>query len=229
MFRARVAILSALVTLAMLTGGCPSDTGTPSEVDGGVIGDDDGGSTGSAGIEFRLKSKPSSFPGDAGGPFEVKIESVVFNLRDIRAIGDSASGDERTSLPSLSLEWPRSDDDEDEYRFDFPSAPSGTYWELLAQVMDYEIEGTVKIDDARVPFEIEDELPSSLSLSVDLADLPLPVGSSEEVEIEVQLDRLVRDIAWDSVPEDDGKRVIEEGDELQTLRAQLNDIFVVKD
>ena len=231
MFRARVASLAAFIALVLLTGGCPSDPNTPFGTDGGLSGNGDGGSSDSAGIEFRIQSRPSSFPGDAGGPFEVRITSAVFNLRDVRAIGDSAPGDERTSLSSLALEWPRGEGEEeedDEYRFEFRNAPSGTYWELLAQIIDYEIEGTVKIDEQRVPFEIEDELSSSLSLSLDLGDLPLPVGSSEKVEIELRLDELVRNIAWDTVPEDDGVLVIDGGALLDALRTQVDTAFVVK-
>ena len=43
------------------------------------------------------------------GDYDAEIETVSLALVDVRAIGDSAPGDERTTAPSVGLDWMRTD------------------------------------------------------------------------------------------------------------------------
>ncbi len=231
MLWARAILCAATVVLA---GGCPSDNGPGDQPDAGRI-DGDGGiiNPGSAGLEFRFESIPSSFPGEPVGEFSAEIEEVKIILSNVRALGDGADGDERTTLDRLELSWPPDDDDDDGgesgYTVTFRNAPAGIYSELKAQVVEYEISGRVEVDDDDEEFEIEDEPLGSLSLVISLGSIDLPANESQEVAIEVDLERVVSTLPWDTVePDDDGSLSIEDGPLITVTRGLITSAFEIK-
>ncbi|WP_152629521.1 hypothetical protein [Haliangium ochraceum] len=183
--------------------GC-SDPSPPSMVDAmpAIDAGDAGGPGGSAGLAFHFASAPS-LPGDAGGKYDALIEDARFGLVQVRAIGDSATG-ENTSRDSFDLAW-TGGGGEDE--LSFPQAPPGIYAQLLAEVIRYDIYGTLELDSGRVPFRLSQENSAGIALSVSLGALELEPNMDRVVEIAVNIDDIVDAIDWDEVAPDEAGRL----------------------
>lgn len=211
-----------------------------SGVDGGTDGGgsiDDGG-TPTEGLLFTFKTVPEQIPGTAGGQFQARIRSAEFKLSRPRAIGDAAPGDSRTTRAMVELEWGEDDDDSESASAElvFPRAPAGIYSWLRAEVVEYEISGTVTVDVDDTPtvveFEVEDEPPGDLSLEIDLNRVELPADIQLwRIAITVDLANMVVDLPWDDVPADgEGKRVVDRASEhIDDVRDDVTNAFTSDD
>ncbi len=206
------AYIAGMVGMLVLATGCPGDP--PPDVDGGD-GDVDAAGDGdvpAGGLNFEFVADPS-LPSEPDGAFQVVITGARYQLGDVRAIGDAAPGDDRTSRSSFEIQL----DEGATVRLPFPMAPQGIYSFLLADVITYELDGTVVVDTGadggieQVQFQIQDQ-PPDLELSVDLAGL---VVGSQPVTcvIEIDLRALTRAVDWAAQEiEDDGDIEIESDD-----------------
>ncbi len=211
-----------LVFAVVLLGGCPADGVKP---DGGTPPDGNGDASESGmGLAFLFHSEPSlADGGEVGGDFDAAIEAARFALEDVRAIGDAAPGDDRTSTPEFVLDWDREDDGESLH---FPQAPPGMYSQLLGEVVSYQLVGTVTVEDMEKPFLIV-ETTTSIEFALGLDELQLEPRMGVEIPVEVELDEIVREIRWSDVPEDgEGVlRVDETAPEIDSVRESIAESF----
>ncbi len=179
-------------------------------------GDDDAGAdAGMSGLEFRFVA-PS-----IGQPVgQVTIAELHAHLRDIRALGDAAPGDSRTSLDHTDIDLQKSSD-VTTVRFD--KAPPGRYSTFAFQVeapTDLDHSWWMRGSDATAGgFEVDDsrDLAMSLPLSLDLA-----AGTTTVVTVSISVDHLCDGVDWTVLPRDDGSYILD-GDSSQL--AAVHDRF----
>ena len=192
-----------------------------------------------AGDEPTADAGPDAAPGAAGLTFvwiadpdppaqldgDVTLTEVRLDLRDLRAIGDSAPGDERTSRDQLDLRW---EDRDEPVPLVFEHAPPGLYSSLQfdiggdGQGNAFLIRGTVVRDGMTLPFEISDQ--SALPVSVPLA-FELQAGETRTIDVSLAIGAAVGDIDWSMVELDEGELELDEGPQLDEFRAALADGF----
>ncbi|MCE9577925.1 MAG: hypothetical protein K8W52_32640 [Deltaproteobacteria bacterium] len=175
-------------------GGCPAGT-NPGAPDGGADGN-----TGT-GLTFSWQSVPT-IPGDVGGG--ASIDEAQLIVRNLRAIGDSAPGDERTTTPMATLLW---NGQTTPAAINYPLAPPGLYShvELRADGGLFDalvIHGHAVQGGTTYPFELEVDGPISMSLPL---SLELPAGGSASARIDIDLGAVVDTIDWETATIDDGK------------------------
>ena len=217
MRRAGIIILSCL-----LYSGCtPEDVGY--RPDAGARVD---AMPGTAGLVFRFGSTPA-VPGsvDDSGSIELHVEEAELLLERVRAIGDSAPGDERTSVEAFSLDW---EEGLEELRF--PRALPGVYSQLLGDIASYEIEGTIDMEEGTWPFQIS-ESAADIPFFVSLDQIALDPGMTREIEVIIDLSEVLRQIDWDAVPVDEEgvRRVDGDSEQIESVRQKLEESFEHED
>lgn len=160
---------------------------------------------------------------------DVEITRVVIGATTIRAIGDAAPGDVRTTRPEYVFEWR---DNLSPIPFLYDDAPPGHYSSVELAINNSRIstEAIGIIGRARragnlVPFEIsnrESEIPIAIAINTVLDPRKIAV-----VMIEVDVASLVANIDWASVPlTSDGKLEIRDGDaQMQPVVAAAANAF----
>jgi hypothetical protein len=145
-----------------------------------------------------------------GGEFNPDLERVVIDLENVRAVGDAAPGDERTTRDELHLEWWGGDDDGEEepnnepVLVSFDLAPPGLYSNVYAEVKHYRFEGKLEADGER-DFRIEDEPPGTLAIAIPLSGVTLEAGETRHIAIDVSCGDAVLSVPWDEViPDGEG-------------------------
>lgn len=196
---------AALALTAMLMAGCPGNPGGD---------DDDGGTDGSIsgrGLTFVWHANPA-LPIDLGGG--LTITSVKLRLRNVRAIGDAAPGDARTTRSALELEW---SGPEDPSPLRFGEAPPGIYQQLEAQLDDaggghsYEIRGRVMVGTESREYQIEDD--AVVSLIMPFGPLDLLSAHEARVHVDVVVSAAVQAVDFTRVTElEEGRLVLDEDD-----------------
>ena len=185
-----------------------------------------------AGLVLRFGSDPL-LPGPLGGdPHGAFIDEMRVELQDLRAVGDSETG-ENTTRPALSLRWggsgggdvrgggPGSGDIE----VRFPTAPPGYYSLIKADIMSYRARGDVEVEGG-AEFEIDDTPPTPISISIPLEDFLLEDGTSRTVDIHCSLHEAVGDVPWDTIDPGEDDLEIETGDpEIAPVRAAMGRSF----
>lgn len=207
------------IALAAFLGGCP---GPATSTDSGVP--DDGDLEGE-GLTIQIDTDqplPASAQGGA-----VQLDEIAISTSTIRALGDSAPGDETTTREGVELQWAASEEPDG---FTFERAPAGRYSSVKMHVVKggrdraFALRGTVDVGGTVWPFEIEAEL-SDLSLSIAVDEM-LPAGGSAEIRIVLAEASLVEPIDWANATDDGGTLVIRDGnDELTKVEAALLGAF----
>jgi hypothetical protein len=180
-----------------------------------------------SGLGFEFHSDPE-LPGEIeGSGTKALLVSTTIDLVSVRAIGDSAPGDERTTRDELELEWEKTST----LALWFADAPPGIYSSLLASVTAFTLVGTVEVRGDVYPFLIEDEPPSPLSVSVALMGVRLDAGADELVTIDVDLDDVVKEVDWPSLePGPGGVLLVDDDyDEIDKVRTEMADAFERQD
>jgi hypothetical protein len=208
---------------AILLAACPAeDTG---QVDAGSdadVGDPADADVGDPGLLFRFVAEPV-VPGTIpGGDFPTTLERAAFELEDVRSFGDAAPGDERTTLAKVELDFASEPGANIAF---FPNAPPSRYSHLVTEIQSYSLSGTVILDQDPIPFSIEDTPPTPLSVDVSLEDVEV-VDALVEVEIDLHLGELVKEVDWEAF--DPGSTSIEIGagsPQLDELREHIAELF----
>src|SRR5262249_41556401 len=142
--------------------GCPA-TGEVPDAGGRDARNDLDAPPQSGGLVFEFGTDPV-VPGTVGT--KVRVDEVRVYWRDVRAIGDSAPGDYRTSIATLDLDWQGNNMPAP---LAVPQAPPGLYSRLEARAgggeKAYEIRGVVALNGGGMEsFEISDEANESISI-----------------------------------------------------------------
>jgi len=209
----RACVIVCSLVLVGVTGcsGTPTPGVDAGDDDGGGGGDDGGGNQG--GLTFRFLADPD-LPTDKDGAFEVEITSAAYDFHDIRAIGDAAPGDSRTSRTFFPIDLR-----EDRILLPFPDAPQGIYSFLLADIDYFVVRGKVRIDGISHDFEIEDT-PPGLELSLDLGGLELG-DEPQTCTVAIDLRPITRVIDW--------QPLAPTGDDEIEIHGSYPDIALVRD
>lgn len=181
--------LGALAASLLLVA-CPGPGDDP-VVDGGA---DDGDTAGEGlTITFALDT---AFPITTAD--NTIIDRIDMRAASVRAIGDAAPGDGRTTRFDYRLRWDGSDRPEP---IRFEEAPVGLYssvdLDLAAEgdASSIEIAGECTRNGSRVDFEIESE--AALSIAITTNEMLAP-GGSAAIEIAVAIEAAVAAIDWDA-------------------------------
>ena len=167
-------------------------------------------STGGLSIQLVAKGGVPQMP-----TADVEIDKVTIGATSIRAIGDAAPGDMRTTRTQYQFEWR---DNLNPIPILFTTAPPGLYSQLDFHVNDSSVSATAVdiIGRARrggmlVPFEIDNK-DSEIPIDIDINTL---LGPREIAVTTIELDiaSLVENIDWASIPlTTDGRLYITDGD-----------------
>jgi hypothetical protein len=183
---------------------------------------------GTAGLVFAWSAQPA-LPGAASE--DIAVSAASFQLRDVRALGDAAPGDGRTSRASVDVTW-LDGDGPAPLRFD--QAPPGLYSRLELRLggdspywmrgeVEQELEGgdDEEGEEVWVPWEIRDDGDITVTVPLDVA---VAVGGVQEVTIGVDVGDLARRIDWERVPLRGGVRVVDAADpQMPALRERIAD------
>lgn len=139
------------------------------------------------------------------------LQRARFHAETIRAIGEAAPGDSRTTDADVRLYW---EDGEGPKDVQYPSAPPGGYSDVEIQLDQgnddeehtYAFRGQVKIDDVWYDYEIEANRPMLVQIST---TVQLPAGGAAMVPIDVDLVGLINGIDFASYPRGLGSIEIE--------------------
>lgn len=177
--------------------------------------------TARSGLVFAISSDPA--PGeDVGGDFSPVFHEAEIDVENLRAIGDAAPGDERTSIASLEVEW----EEEDMVYVRFTQAPPGLYSQLLGEIVSYEISGTVVVNSETKEFRVR-ESSASIGFSSSLSEVNLEPNMVLEVPVEVKLRGVIHAIDWANTPVDEeGTLVVDESSErISEVHGKLKEAF----
>lgn len=181
------------------------------------------------GLVIELVAKngvPQTIEGD------VVIERLVLGVTMLRAIGDAAPGDVRTTRTDDKLpafEWK---DSQNPVPHLFPDAPPGMYSTVELRVADsihadvaVSVSGRVPRGGNVVPFEVT-SIVANVPISVAVTTL-LPPRGIETTTIEVDVADLVEDIDWGQVPlSGEGRLFIGDGDaQMSKMTSQIAGAF----
>jgi hypothetical protein len=218
-----VPLLAMFAACEEPSSGADGGPGTPDAAPGQDGGGADTPDSGTGGLTIHFTAGlPNVAP-------EVTLDEARIWLRDVRAIGDSAPGDSRTSLDEAELD---ARSDREPTPITFPLAPPGIYSRLdmrLGQTggdgrQGYELRGHVTIDAASVELEVTDQGATD-AISVALGGLA--VDDASDVTIAIDLSFL-GGIDWASAPRDGQKITLDEGDALTlAVRAGMASAFAV--
>ncbi len=242
------------LVIALLVGapgsGCGPSSAQPSADSGPGPVPDGGGGGGDAsdasdaavdsGLALTFGSVPI-LPGNIPGDFPAELREARIELEDLRAVGDAAVGDERTTEPFVLLRWgeeedeeekegeealgPGEDDGDDEgdVRVFFDSAPPGMYSHVLADAVRYRMRGSVTVGGTTYPFEIEDTPPSALSISVALGEFELEASTTGTISVKAALSAAIAEPRWDEIEPSGGGELRIDGnsEQIGTVREKL--------
>lgn len=192
------------IALAAFLWGCPGPATSPDSSvpdDGDLDGD---------GLTIRIEAD-QALPASAKGG-SVQIDEIAISTSTIRALGDSAPGDDTTTLVGLELHWSASEQPDS---FTFERAPAGRYSSVKMHVVKasgeraFALRGSVDVGGTVWPFEVDADL-SDLSLSIAVDEM-LPAGGSAEIRIVLTVAALVEPIDWANATDDGGTLVIRDG------------------
>ena len=182
------------------------------------------------GLLFTFRSAPTDLPTDPDGGNKMVIERADIWMRNVRAVGDAAPGDERTRIESVHLDYSLLEPvDGGTLRFEFPQAPPGLYSVLIAEVTRYSLEGTVEIGGDEFDYKIDVEVAPPRTINVDLKGQDL--GSTTlHVPIKSDLRKLPRAINWNQVELEDGELEVDSDDPVvEGMNDKLGEVHTLDD
>lgn len=204
-----------LLALTVALAGCPADDSP--DVDGGGEGH---------GLTVAWLTVPSPVPGPIDG--ELTLDSATLHLHNLRVIGDAGTGDPRTLMAQLDLQWATGIAPADVL---FADAPTGLYSRLSFELdrgtgeWAYELTGTAMLPGGPEPFTLRDRDPLPVTLEY---NLELPPGAGARIPVRVELGDIVRALELEEAPVIGGRRVIETGDpQAPQLRTEVAKAFGV--
>ena len=187
-------------------------------------GDDDvdlDAAPGASGLRVTWSTNPAI---PAAISADARVDAVKLKLSSVRAIGDAAPGDGRTSTGGLELSWT---DKDRPAAVRFADAPAGLYSRLElgsgGDDEEYTIRGQARVGGTWYPFRIEDRTPLSVGIPLDVVLAP-----GDEVEVPVVLDvaAVIGAVEWDDLELDGGELHVDEDDgEIVPIRAALARAF----
>lgn len=203
-------LVGALAVLA----GCPS--GEVTDADARPDGDDDDG-----GLRIRFTTD-QPVPGEVAA--DRRFEEVHLRAGSVRAIGDAAPGDSRTTRNEYELRWHESDTPE---AIVFEEAPVGLYSSvevrLEAEGDDddaFELEGRAMIEESWFDFEIHGR--DSLTIMI-ATSTELEIGGTATIEIDVDLASMIAGLDFSEFPQVEGR--IEIDGDSTLIRDAVRDAF----
>jgi hypothetical protein len=195
---------------------------------GGVHNGDDGGADATdpqeGGLVFRFVA-----PDIGQTTSDLTVSQLRLSLRDVRALGDAAPGDERTTLDRRELEL--HDQEMPEIRFD--QAPPGRYSSFEFEIdraldgeSSWSMEGVVHFDDADWSFSVEDE--ESRAISLPLQDVTLAAGETATITVEIDVIAICSDVDWPSLPREGSEiQIDDDSSAIAGMRANLVTSFSI--
>jgi hypothetical protein len=211
---------AALATVTVLTlAACGPGDVHPGDDDAAP----DGAAPGGSGLVFRFVAP------DLGETIDdLTVSGIHLSVRDVRALGDAAPGDDRTTLDRGTIELPG--DGAAEIRFD--DAPPGRYSSFELEIdrsqdgeSSWRMDGTVRVDGEDQDFVIDDEAAAPISLP--LANLNLGAAEVATITIEIDVIGLASVVDWESLPPEDVLTVDDDSPELAAVHARLTSAFSV--
>jgi hypothetical protein len=209
------------LTLAALAGlliGCappaPSIGGSDAgSGDGGELPHDgDAGDDGGLQLRFMAQPRP---PARLGGVYEIVLDSARLRLEDLRLIGDASTGQVGTEI---ALDWPIAGE---EPIVHFDDAPPGIYSNVLATITNFDLRGTLTLDDDTVDFRIADDT-RPITVTIPLQDVEVGGPTIRTIDLAVLLDSVVLGIDWAEADESsDEIRIDDESPEIAQVRSAL--------
>ena len=214
------AIVGDRALLGATACGGPSDG---SELDGGPRadaspGDADAPVGGGGGLTFEFRTAPE-LPAVTA---DLSVDEVRLELRDVRAIGDSAPGDSRTSRSRLTLEWKPG---EDPSPLVFDLAPPGIYSNFEARLgaatteeKRFEIRGKVRVRGELREFSIQNERVTR-AIAVPLGGLT--VGAVPRVATLSLSLGFLSSVPWSDGSEEDELQIDDDDPRMPAIEAAL--------
>lgn len=192
------------------------------------------GSIGGGGLTIKFESTRTDLPGPITSKLE--LDQVVINASYVKAFGNAATGDARTTTSDYTMRW-KGTEVPAPIRFD--EAPVGYYGSIelrIARVPSdsdaFDLEGdaekTVGTEEVRYPFNIDSK---DIVLTVTVpVQLNLDAGSDATIVIAVDLARLVNMIDFDLVAVDNSELVIDDVNlaEMPVVTSALQAAFTFK-
>jgi hypothetical protein len=187
------------------------------------------GTLGPSGLIVEWSSSPSMWPSTTNG---IKLEKAQFYLGSLRVIGDSAPGDERTTVQDVEMVWEGSTRPS---AFEFKGAPTGLYSQI-AILFDrqssgsgsddnYIIEGEVNVNGTDFEFRVKDDRPLQFNVTIDEMVRP---GEMATIPLRINFSAALESVDWDMITPDDGKLKLEDGDtQMSAFRTKLTQSFEV--
>lgn len=227
-----VALVAVLAAACSVSSGSRADSGPDPGDDGGGPGPD--APPGASGLVLEFRGVPA-LTAPITGDFPGELSEVRIDLENVRAVGDAAPGDERTTRDELRLEWWGIGDDDDgggdaanndPVVVTFSNAPPGLYSNVFAELTDYRLQGKVELaPDEDHDFEIDDS--PSLAISIPLGGVTLEAGETRRVSIDVSCGALVMETRWDEVtPDGEGKLRVDSGSpQIGSIREAMQEAF----
>lgn len=209
------------IGLLLVSTGChllsPGDDDDDDDVDAAARG---------AGLEVVIYADIDNSNAKDGPPADVTLTGlsrVELELEDVRAIGDAAPGDERTTIPRVVLDW----HDDDVECLEFDNVPPGIYSRLLARVVRYRIDGTVEDSNLALEFTIEDTPPTPLSLTVDTEDVVVDVNEDGVLALELSIAPVLDAVDWEAQSPDGEGHVDIDGasSDIDGIRAAMGELL----
>ena len=202
--------MRGLLVLGVVLAGCGGDAGTP---------DADASSDGNPAQALRVQIAPvdeQSLPFETMDssepePAALVLERVDLHAQSLRAIGDAAPGDERTTRSAFGMEW---HDGEEPSTTEFPQAPAGNYSTVEILLDDagenptYELRGSVAwcspqpCERTPRPFTIAGTAACTIAVSTSTTLSP---GGNATITVRIDMASLVEGIAFSALtPSGDG-------------------------
>ncbi len=210
------------VCLVLCAVGCASSSSSQTDASVSTDGPTDNVDAQSEdrGIVLRFQSS-FTVPGSFDDEYQPVLENLAIEVENLRVIGDSAPGDDRTSVDSYVFSFSESPE-----VIVFPEAPAGNYSRVRGTVSRFFASGLCTHESVSLQWTIEDQPLSGVEMDVELDGVNLDPGGVAIVLVDVDLANPFEKIEWEDVMEQNGVLQIDESYEhLEDLRESIEEVF----